>query len=172
MGKTGRIYRVAGPVVVAELEASMYDVCKVGMEKLLGEVIQINGSRCTIQVYEDTTGIKPGEDVENTGRPFVVELGPGLLSSIYDGIQRPLHVLRSVTGDFITRGATAPGLDRKKKWEFRASVKPGAQVKGGDVIGTVRESETVMHKILVPPSSGGKIAGISDGSYTVVDVVG
>ena len=172
MGKTGRIYRVAGPVVVAELEAGMYDVCKVGNEKLLGEVIQINGSRCTIQVYEDTTGIKPGEDVENTGRPFVVELGPGLLSSIYDGIQRPLHVLRSVTGDFITRGATAPGLDRKKKWEFRASVKPGAQVKGGDVIGTVRESETVMHKILVPPSSGGKIAGISDGSYTVVDVVG
>ncbi len=172
MGKTGRIYRVAGPVVVAELEASMYDVCKVGNEKLLGEVIQINRSRCTIQVYEDTTGLKPGEDVENTGQPFVVELGPGILSSIYDGIQRPLHVLRSITGDFIMRGATAPGLDRKKKWEFKASVKPGAAVKGGGVIGTVRESETIVHKILVPPGSGGKIASISDGSYTVADVIG
>ena len=113
MVKTGKIYRVAGPVVVAELEASMYDVCRVGNEKLLGEVIQINGKRCTIQVYEDTTGIKPGEAVENTGQPLVVELGPGLLSSIYDGIQRPLPVLIAQMGDFIKRGIDAPGLDQK-----------------------------------------------------------
>lgn len=172
MAKTGKIYRVAGPVVVAELEAGMYDVCKVGMEKLLGEVIQINGGRCTIQVYEDTTGIKPGEDVENTGQPLAVELGPGLLSSIYDGIQRPLHVLRGLTGDFIGRGATAPGLDRKKKWEFKAAVKAGATVKGGDVLGTVRESETVVHRILAPPSVSGKVVSISDGSYTVSDAIG
>ncbi|MBI2145229.1 V-type ATP synthase subunit A [Candidatus Woesearchaeota archaeon] len=169
--KTGKVYRVAGPVVVAELEASMYDVCKVGKEKLLGEVIQINGSRCTIQVYEDTTGIKPGEEVENTSQPLVVELGPGLLSSIYDGIQRPLHLLRSLTGDFIMRGATAPGLDRKRKWDFKASVKPGAVVKGGDVLGTVKEGNTV-HRVLVPPKSAGKVAGISDGSYTVTDAIG
>ncbi len=172
MAVTGKIYRVAGPVVVAEIEASMYDVCKVGKEKLLGEVIQINGSRCTIQVYEDTTGIKPGEDVENTGQPLTVELGPGLLSSIYDGIQRPLQVLRSLTGDFIGRGATAPGLDRKRKWDFKPILKPGAVVKGGDVIGTARESEAVMHKILVPPNVSGKVASISEGSYTVADVVG
>ncbi|MBI2175853.1 V-type ATP synthase subunit A [Candidatus Woesearchaeota archaeon] len=172
MAKTGKIYRVAGPVVVAELEAGMYDVCKVGKEKLLGEVIQINGGRCTIQVYEDTTGIKPGEDVENTGQPLAVELGPGLLSSIYDGIQRPLQVLRGLTGDFIGRGATAPGLDRKRKWDFKAIVKPGAVVKGGSVIGTVKESETVMHKILVPPNVSGKVVSIADGSYTVADVIG
>ncbi len=172
MVKNGRIYRVAGPVVVAELEAGMYDVCRVGREKLLGEVIQINGKHCTIQVYEDTTGIKPGEEVENTGQPLVVELGPGLLSSIYDGIQRPLQVLRSITGDFITRGATAPGLDRKKKWEFKAAVKAGSVVKPGDVIGTVRESETILHRILVPPTASGKVVSISDGSYTVTDTVG
>ncbi|MBI2141382.1 V-type ATP synthase subunit A [Candidatus Woesearchaeota archaeon] len=172
MVKTGKIYRVAGPVVVAELEARMYDVCKVGREKLLGEVIQINGGRCTIQVYEDTTGIKPGEDVENTEQPLVVELGPGLLSSIYDGIQRPLQVLRGMTGDFIMRGASAPGLDRKKKWDFKAIVKQGAVVKGGDAIGTVKESETVVHKVLVPPNVSGKIASITDGSYTVADAVG
>ncbi len=172
MVKAGKIYRVAGPVVVAELEAGMYDVCRVGSEKLLGEVIQINRKRCTIQVYEDTTGIKPGEVVENTGRPLVVELGPGLLSSIYDGIQRPLHVLREVTGDFIMRGATAPGLDRKKKWVFKSMVKPGASVSGGDVLGTVKESDTILHKILVPPDVEGRVSSISDGSYTVVDVIG
>ncbi|MBI2550057.1 V-type ATP synthase subunit A [Candidatus Woesearchaeota archaeon] len=172
MAKTGKIFRVAGPVVVAELEAGMYDVCKVGKERLLGEVIQINGNHCTIQVYEDTTGIKPGEGVENTEQPLVVELGPGLLSSIYDGIQRPLQVLRNITGDFITRGATAPGIDRKRKWDFKAAVKPGAAVKGGDVLGTVRESETIMHKILVPPSVSGKVTSIADGSHTVTDTIG
>ncbi len=171
MVKTGKIYRIAGPVVVAELEASMYDVCRVGTERLLGEVIQINESRCTIQVYEDTTGIRPGEAVENTAQPLVVELGPGLLSSIYDGIQRPLHVLRSLTGDFIMRGASAPGLDRKRKWDFKASAKPGATVKGGDVLGTVKEGDTI-HRILVPPSVEGKLTSLSEGSYTVTDVIG
>src|SRR3989338_8226406 len=171
MVKTGKIYRIAGPVVVAELEAGMYDVCRVGTEKLLGEVIQINGKHCTIQVYEDTTGVKPGEEVENTEQPLVVELGPGLLSSIYDGIQRPLHVLRSITGDFVRRGATAHGLDRKMKWDFKAAVKAGASVKGGEVLGTVKEGST-QHRILVPPTASGKVAGISDGSYTVTDVIG
>lgn len=171
MAKTGTIYRIAGPVVVAELEADMYDVCRVGDERLLGEVIQINGSRCIIQVYEDTTGIKPGEDVENTGQPLVVELGPGLLSSIYDGIQRPLSALRDLTGDFVKRGASAPALDRKRRWDFKASVKAGVVVKGGDAIGSVRESETILHKILVPPFVSGRIASISDGSFTVTDTV-
>ncbi|MBI2143609.1 V-type ATP synthase subunit A [Candidatus Woesearchaeota archaeon] len=171
MAKTGTIYRIAGPVVVAELEADMYDVCRVGDERLLGEVIQINGSRCIIQVYEDTTGIKPGEDVENTGQPLVVELGPGLLSSIYDGIQRPLSALRDLTGDFVKRGASAPALDRKRRWDFKASVKAGVVVKGGDAIGSVRESETILHKILVPPLVSGRIASISDGSFTVTDTV-
>ncbi len=172
MAKTGKIYRVAGPVVVAELEAGMYDVCRVGNEKLLGEVIQINRNHCTIQVYEDTTGIKPGEAVENTGKPLVVELGPGLLSSIYDGIQRPLQVLRSLTGDFIMRGASAPGLDRNKKWSFKATVKVGTAVKGGDIIGAVKETEVVMHKVLVPPNVSGKVNSISDGTYTVADTIG
>src|SRR3989338_5873375 len=131
MVKTGKIYRIAGPVVVAELEAGMYDVCRVGTEKLLGEVIQINGKHCTIQVYEDTTGIKPGEEVENTEQPLVVELGPGLLSSIYDGIQRPLQALRGITGDFIRRGASAPGLDQNKKWDFKALAKKGDKVSAG-----------------------------------------
>src|SRR3990167_1409818 len=122
----GVLFRIAGPVVVAKgIKPRMYDVCRVGHEKLMGEVIQIEGDKVIIQVYEDTSGIKPGEPVINTGEPLKVELGPGLLNSIYDGIQRPLAVLIRQMGDFIRRGVDAPGLDPEKKWEFRAIGKKG-----------------------------------------------
>ena len=169
----GKLYRIAGPVVVAKgLSARMYDVVKVGHEKLMGEVIQISGDSTTIQVYEDTSGIKPGEPVENTGLPLSVELGPGLLTSIYDGIQRPLPVLRKQQGDFIRRGATAPGLDRNKKWGFKPLVKKGETVKPGQIIGEVQETETIKHKILVPPDQKGKITDIKEGQFTVEEVIG
>src|SRR3990167_10828078 len=134
----GVLYRIAGPVVVAKgVKARMYDVVRVGNEKLMGEVIQITGDQTVIQVYEDTSGIKPGEPVENTGMPLSVELGPGLLTSIYDGIQRPLPDLKAQMGDFILRGANAPGLNPEKKWDFKAIVKKGDEVKAGDFIGEV-----------------------------------
>jgi len=168
----GKIYRVAGPVVMAEnIDARMYDLMRVGSEKLMGEVIQINPDKITIQVYEDTSGIKPGEPVENTGQPLVVELGPGLLTSIYDGIQRPLPVLKEMMGDFIKRGAKTPGLDRKKKWRFKPSVKRGAEVKDGQVIGTVKETSVIDHKILVPPGMGGTIREIKEGDFTVDETI-
>ncbi len=168
----GRIYRVAGPVVVAEgIHARMYDLVKVGKEKLMGEVIQINPDKITIQVYEDTSGLKPGEPVENTGQPLVVELGPGLLRSIYDGIQRPLPVLKDIMGDFIRRGAETPGLDRKKKWKFKPKVKKGDEVKEGEIVGTVKETDVIEHKVLVPPGVSGKIKEIKEGEFTVEDII-
>lgn len=170
--KKGIINRVAGPVVVAEgIEARMYDLMKVGNEKLLGEVVQINPDMIKIQVYEDTSGLKPGEPVENTGEPLVVELGPGLLTSIYDGIQRPLPVLKDMMGDFIMRGAETPGLDRKKKWKFKPKVKKGDEVKGGEIIGTVKETGVIEHKILVPPGISGKIKDIKEGEYAVEETI-
>ena len=156
--KVGKVYRIAGPVVIAkELDAKMYDVVLVSKEKLMGEVIQINSDKITIQVYEETNGLKPGDIVENTGKPLSVELGPGLLSSIYDGIQRPLPELQKKLGNFILRGATAPALNRQKKWKFTPIVKVGDTVSGGMAIGTVDETENVKHKILVPPLLAGKI---------------
>src|SRR3989338_5225296 len=132
----GVLYRIAGPVVVAKgIKPRMYDVCRVGNEKLIGEVIQIEGEKSIIQVYEDTSGIKPGEPVANTGEPLKVELGPGMLASIYDGIQRPLPVLIKQMGDFIRRGVDAPALDQGKKWEFKATAKKGDKVTGGSIIG-------------------------------------
>ncbi|MCX8146922.1 MAG: V-type ATP synthase subunit A, partial [Candidatus Woesearchaeota archaeon] len=148
----------------------MYDVVRVGKEKLMGEVIQISEENTTIQVYEDTSGIKPGEPVINTGTPLSVELGPGMLGSIYDGIQRPLPVLKEKMGDFIKRGVDAPGLDPEKKWDFKAVVKKGDVVKEGQVIGEVKEKEFV-HKIMVPPGVNGKIIDIKTGSFTVNEVV-
>ncbi len=168
--KTGKVYRVAGPVAIAELDARMYDIVLVGEEKLLGEVIQINGNRCTIQIYEDTTGLKPGTEVVNTGQPLCVELGPGLLSSIYDGIQRPLPSLKEQMGDFIKRGAAAPGLDRKKKWEFKPTAKKGDSIEGGQVIGEVLEGQ-VIHRIMAPPKMKGKITEIKSGQFTVENTV-
>ena len=167
----GTIYRVAGPVVtVIDVPTKMYDVVKIGDEGLMGEVIGIEGDKSTIQVYEDTSAIAPGEPVENTGMSLSVELGPGLLTSVYDGIQRPLPVLLEKMGDFIERGVTAPGLDREKKWEFVPIVTKGTEVKGGDVIGTVQEAH-IEHRIMVPPNVSGTVDEIKKGAFTVTDCV-
>ena len=169
----GILYRIAGPVVVAKgIKPRMYDVCRVGNENLMGEVIQIEGDKTIIQVYEDTSGIKPGEPVVNTGEPLKVELGPGMLGSIYDGIQRPLPVLIKQMGDFIKRGVDAPGLDYAKKWDFKAVAKNGESVAGGSVVGEVEENPGIIHKILVPPNQKGKVAEIKSGKFTVNDVIG
>lgn len=169
----GEIYRVSGPVVTARgVSPRMYDVVLVGHEKLMGEVIGLEDDDVTIQVYEDTSGVKPGEPVENTGEPLSVELGPGLLTSIYDGIQRPLPVLQEKMGDYIERGVTAPGLDHSKKWDFVPTVDVGASVDGGQMIGTVQETPTISHKILVPPFSSGKVTELKKGTYTVDDIIG
>ncbi|MAG91364.1 V-type ATP synthase subunit A [Candidatus Woesearchaeota archaeon] len=169
----GVLYRIAGPVVVAKgIKPRMYDVCRVGNENLMGEVIQIEGEKTIIQVYEDTSGIKPGEPVVNTGQPLSVELGPGMLSSIYDGIQRPLPVLIKQMGDFIKRGVDAPGLDHTKKWDFKAIVKNGEKVSPGQIIGEVEENPGIIHKILVPPDQQGKITEIKSGKFTVNDAIG
>lgn len=169
----GVLYRIAGPVVVAKgIKPGMYDVCRVGNEKLMGEVIQIEGDKTIIQVYEDTSGIKPGEPVINTGEPLKVELGPGMLSSIYDGIQRPLPVLVKQMGDFIKRGVDAPGLDQEKKWDFKATVKDGEEVVGGAFIGEVEENPGIIHKVMVPPNQKGKISEMKSGKFTVNDVIG
>ena len=169
----GEIFRVSGPVVTAEgISPRMYDVVLVGHEKLMGEVIRLEGDKSTIQVYEDTSGIMPGEPVENTGASLSVELGPGLLRSIYDGIQRPLPVLQDSMGDYILRGVSAPGLDHSVKWDFDVSAKVGDDVSGGDILGTVQETPTIVHKILVPPKISGKIKTIKKGKYTVDDTIG
>ena len=168
----GNIYRVAGPVVtVTGIEAKMYDLVKVGHEGLMGEVIGIDHDKFIIQVYEDTSGLKPGEPVENTGLPLSVELGPGLLSSIYDGIQRPLPVLNLQLGDFIERGVAASGLDHTKKWDFVPEVKPGDEVRGGQSIGYVQETANLKHKIMVPPGKSGKMKTIESGEHTIDDII-
>ncbi len=158
-------------MTVIDVPTKMYDVVKVGNEGLMGEVIGIEGDKSTIQVYEDTSGIAPGEPVENTGMPLSVELGPGLLESIYDGIQRPLPVLMAkMESDFIERGVTAPGLDRDRAWEFTPIVTKGTEVKGGDIIGTVPETH-IEHKIMIPPNMSGVVDDIKSGSFKVTDCV-
>ncbi|MEK6828333.1 MAG: V-type ATP synthase subunit A [Nanoarchaeota archaeon] len=164
---------MAGPVVVAKgIKPRMYDVCRVGNEKLMGEVIQIEGEKTIIQVYEDTSGIKPGEPVVDTGEPLKVELGPGMLGSIYDGIQRPLPVLVKQMGDFIKRGVDAPGLDYAKKWDFKAVVKIGENITAGQIIGEIEENPGIIHKVMVPPNQKGKIVDIKSGKFTVNDIIG
>jgi V/A-type H+-transporting ATPase subunit A len=171
MAKEGKIYRVAGPVVTAVgISPRMYDVVLVGKEQLMGEVIKIVGDKTVIQVYEDTSGISPGEKVISTGQALVAELGPGLLGSVYDGIQRPLPVLMSVMGDFIKRGVSAPGLDHKAKWAFTPIVKKGDKVVSGQIIGTVPE-RSIIHKIMVPPGTSGSVDDIKQGEFTVDDTV-
>ena len=171
--KVGRIIKVSGPLVVAEGmdEANVYDVVKVSDNKLIGEIIEMRGDKASIQVYEETTGIGPGEPVYTTGEPLSVELGPGLVTTMFDGIQRPLDAIRAVAGDFLTRGVEMPGLDRDKKWHFTPTVKVGDQVEPGDVIGTVQETTVVLHKIMVPPGVRGKVKSIEEGEFTVVDTV-
>ncbi len=169
----GVIARISGPVVEAKNMngAKINDVVRVGKEKLIGEVIRLEKDIATIQVYEETGGIMPGEPVLGTGMPLSLELGPGLLGAIYDGIQRPLEIIRRKSGDFIARGIEAPALDRKKKWHFKPSVKNGTEVKEGSIIGSVRETETTTHKIIVPIGISGKISGLKEGDFTLEETI-
>ncbi len=168
----GKIIRISGPVVVADniKNQKMFDVVKVGEMNLVGEIIRLNGNKATIQVYEDTSGIKPGEIVETTGKPLSVELGPGLLKSIYDGIQRPLDIIRESSGDFIRRGYTAMPIDLKKEWEFKALVKKGESVVPGQILGNVQETSLIQHRIMAPMDVEGTIKEISEGKMNVTDV--
>ena len=170
--KSGRIIKV--PVVVAEdmTGARMYDVVRVGSENLIGEIVELHGDLASIQVYEDTVGIGPGEEVVNTGAPLSVELGPGLISSIYDGIQRPLDQLRELQGDHIKRGSVVPGLQRDTKWHFKPTIENGSKVSQGDTIGEVEETVLVLHKIMVPAGVSGTVEGLAEGDYTVEDTIG
>src|SRR5574337_55067 len=169
----GIISRVSGPVVIASgLEgAQMFDVVRIGDMGLVGEIIRLEGTKATVQVYEDTTGLRPGEKVVNTKRPLSMQLGPGLLKSIYDGIQRPLDVLREQSGDFISRGKVIPALDQTTKWEFVPIKKKGDHVSPGEIIGEVQETPLIMHKIMVPHNVKGTLTDISEGKYTVNDIV-
>jgi V/A-type H+-transporting ATPase subunit A len=170
----GTIRKVSGPLVVADgmREARMFDVVLVSDEKLIGEIIEVKGDLASIQVYEDTGGLGPGEPVVSTGEPLSVELGPGLIESIYDGIQRPLDKIREMVGARITRGISVPGLDREKVWTFTAVASAGDEVVGGDILGTVPESTLVEHKVMVPPGLSGKITKIKSGNYKVTDTIG
>ena len=171
---TGRIVKVSGPLVVASGMAGcrMFDVVRVGNDRLIGEVIELKGDTASIQVYEETSGVGPGEPVVSTGVPLSVELGPGLIGSFFDGIQRPLNVLAEMAGDFITRGLEAPGLDREKKWHFVPAVEVGQAVSPGDIIGTVQESPIIVHKVMVPPDVGqGTVKSINEGDFTVTETV-
>ena len=168
----GKIVRISGPVIEADgmRGAKMYDVVRVGEENLIGEIIRLNEDVATIQVYEDTNGLKPGEKVVSTNMPLSVELGPGLLTNIYDGIQRPLPTIYNQTGDFIERGVEANAIDRKKKWHFKPTVKAGDKVKGGDVLGEVQETSIIMHRIMVPPNIEGTVSSIEkEGKFTIED---
>ncbi|EMA42458.1 ATP synthase subunit A [Halococcus saccharolyticus] len=169
----GTIASVSGPVVVAtDLGARMNDVVYVGEEGLMGEVIEIEGNRTTIQVYEETSNVAPGEPVENTGEPLSVDLGPGMLYSIYDGVQRPLDVLEDRMGAFLDRGVDAPGIDMEETWAFTPTVEEGDTVEAGDIVGTVPETESIEHKVLVPPDyEGGEITSVEEGEFTVEDTV-
>jgi V/A-type H+-transporting ATPase subunit A len=173
MPTQGEIYRIAGPVVtVTGIKPRMYDVVFIGDLHLMGEVIQLTGEKSIVQVYEDTSGIKPGEPVQATGAPLMVELGPGLLTSIYDGIQRPLPILREKMGDFIARGIMQPGLDRKKKWKFIPTVTKGTTLTGGSILGTVQETPDITHRVLLPPQLQGKVTDLTEGSFTVEEPIG
>ena len=167
------IARISGPVAVAkDLEgAHMFDVVRIGEMGLMGEIIRLEGNTAQIQVYEDTTGLKPGEKVINTNRPLSLQLGPGLLTSIYDGIQRPLDVLAAESGDFISRGKIIPALDQKKKWEFIPVKKNGDQVSPGEIIAEVQETPLIKHKIMVPYNVSGELVDISEGQFTVNDKI-
>jgi len=171
----GEISRIAGPVVVPKgvLGAQMFELVRVGEMGLVGEIIRLEEDRATVQVYEETTGLKPGEKVVCTGRPLSVELGPGLLGQIFDGIQRPLKVLELATGSFIRRGVTAPALDRKRKWFFKPTPQRGKKAQGGDILGVVQETPLILHKIMVPPTLTGTLIDIVDpGEYTIEEPIG
>ena len=168
----GKIIKIAGPVIVAGgmKGTQMHEMVKVGNAKLIGEIIELEGDNATIQVYEETAGLKPGEKVESTGGPLSVELGPGIIGSIFDGIQRPLVTIKELTGDYIERGVDVPSIPKDKKWSFKPVVQTGQKVQGGDVLGEVQETSAVIQKILVPPTISGTLKSIvSAGEYTVVE---
>ena len=169
----GTIIKVSGPLIVAGgmADAKMYDVVRVGKQHLIGEIIELRGDKASVQVYEETAGIGPGDEVVSTGLPLSVELGPGLIEGIYDGIQRPLETLREIGGDRIARGVEAHALDREKKWAFTATVAKGDAVKAGDEIGFVNENVLIRHKIMVPYGADGVIKSVKSGDFTVEDVV-
>ena len=170
----GKIVKVSGPLVVATgmEEANMADVVRVGEQRLIGEILTMSGDSASIQVYEETSGLGPGAEVVTTGSPLSVELGPGLVENIYDGIQRPLEVImEKVQGNNLPRGVEVPALDRQKKWDFTPTVQSGAKVVGGDVIGTVQETASILHKIMIPPKMKGTIVSIQSGAFTVTETV-
>lgn len=170
---SGTIKKVAGPLVIAKgmRDANMFDVVRVSDKRLIGEIIEIHGDEASIQVYEETSGLGPGAPVTSTGEPLSVELGPGLIGSIYDGIQRPLDEIRKISGNNLQRGVEVPALGRETKWEFVPALQPGDPVAAGDVLGTVQETEIVSHKIMAPPGVVGKVKSIQAGSYTVTETV-
>lgn len=170
----GKIIKVSGPLVVASgmEEANIQDICRVGRLGLIGEIIEMRKDQASIQVYEETSGIGPGEPVSSTGQPLSVELGPGLLSEMFDGIQRPLDRFKSVTkSNFLIRGAEVPSLDREAKWSFDASIEIGSEVNPGDILGCVQETKVIEHRIMVPNQVSGKLIAISSGQFTVDDCV-
>ena len=170
---TGTITKVAGPLVIAEgmRDANMFDVVRVSRQRLIGEIIEMHGDRASIQVYEETSGLGPGEQVESTGAPLSVELGPGLIGSIYDGIQRPLDEIMKLVGNNLQRGVEVPSLDHSKKWHFTPVKAAGEEVVAGDIIGTVEETNAVLHKIMIPNGSKGKIVRIEEGDFTVDETI-
>ena len=173
MKLSGTITKVSGPLVVANglADANVSDVVRVGEQRLIGEILNMTGDSASIQVYEETSGLGPGAKVETTGMPLSVELGPGMLENIYDGIQRPLPEIRDLTGSNITRGIEVPALNRERVWHFDPVVQPGTAVSGGDVIGTVQETTAILHKIMVPPQMAGTIKSITGGDFTVDQTV-
>ena len=170
---SGTITKVSGPLVVAEglADANVSDVVRVGSQRLIGEILNMTGDKASIQVYEETSGLGPGAVVETTGMPMSVELGPGMLDNIYDGIQRPLPEMRALSGDSITRGTDVPALNREKKWDFVPVAKPGDKVIAGDVLGTVQETSAILHKIMVPYGVSGEVISLNAGEHVVTDVV-
>ena len=170
---SGKVVKVSGPLVVATglSDANMSDVVRVGPQRLIGEILTMKGDTASIQVYEETSGLGPGADVITTGAPMSVELGPGMIEGIYDGIQRPLEKIVEKVGANISRGVEVPAVDREKKWEFTATAKVGDKVTGGDIIGTVPETPVVLHKIMVPPNMKGTIKDIKSGSFNVTETI-
>ena len=169
----GTILKVAGPLVVATgmRDANMFDVVRVSNERLIGEIIEMHGDRASIQVYEETSGLGPGEPVESMGEPLSVELAPGLIGSIFDGIQRPLEAIMKKSGNMLERGVEVPSLDREKKWHFSPKARPGDELTAGDVLGTVEESKIITQKILVPFGMKGRLKSIREGDFTITDPI-
>ena len=169
----GRVVKISGPLVIAEgmKDADMFDVVRVSEQGLIGEIIEMRGDRASIQVYEETAGLAPGAPIVTTGAQLSVELGPGLIETIYDGIQRPLEEIRKIAGPNIARGINVPSLNREKKWEFVPVVKAGDKVQAGDIIGTVQETIVVQQKIMIPYGVSGTVQEIKSGSFTVEETV-